>query len=372
MSSHELLHEARVQEVTSKLTRLRERMVAHQLDAVRLNLIANTAWVTAGAKTYVGEGTDIAASSILVTMDHAYVLTDGVESPRLQQEEGLADLGFEFVIEPWYARGRFVESQATKLRIGEDVAGRGVNMAAEVQHLRSVLHPNEVARMRRVSRVMAEIMGEVVRSLRPGLTEYEVSARLAAASREHGGSAVVNLVASDERIYQYRHPLPTGKTIQRYVMAVLCFRYEGLIPAITRLVHFGPMPQELRVKAMAVAQVDARLILGTQVGRTMGDMFELAKQAYKDVGYVEAIDEHHQGGTVAYMPRETLATEGGTTPLEAHQAFAWNPSVRGVKSEDTILLDANGSHILTEVVGWPTWTVRVGEQTVERPAILEV
>lgn len=371
MSSHDLVHDARVQEVASKLARLRERMVVHQLDAVRLTLIANTAWVTAGAKTYVGEGTDTAASSILVTMDHAYVLTDGVESPRLRQEEGLADLGFEFVVEPWYARGRFVESQATKLRMGEDVAGQGVNMAAEVQHLRSVLHPNEVARMRRVSRMTAEIMGEVVRSLRPGLTEYEVSARLASASRERGGSAVVNLVASDERIYQYRHPLPTGKTIQHYVMAVLCFRYEGLIPAITRLVHFGPMPEELRAKAMAVAEVDARLILGTQVGRTMGDMFELAKQAYKDVGYAEAIEEHHQGGTVAYMPREILATEGSTTPLEAHQTFAWNPSVRGVKSEDTILLDANGSHILTEVVGWPTWTVTVGEQSIERPAILE-
>lgn len=366
------VYDARKQEVASKLERLRGRLLAHRLDGVKLNLIPNTAWITAGAGTYVGEGTDVAASSILVTIDHAYVLTDGVESPRLRQEEGLEELGFEFIIEPWYAHGKFAASFGAKQRMGEDVAGHHVNMGDELRHLRSTLHPNEIARLRRISRTTAEIMGEVARSLRPGMTEYEVAARLAAASRQHGGNAVVNLVASDERIYQYRHPLPTSKTIERYVMAVLCFRHEGLIPAITRLVHFGPMPEELRTKAQAVAHVDARLILGTRANKTLGDMFDIAKQAYQDVGYPEAIAEHHQGGSIAYMPREVLASEGNPTLIEEHQAFAWNPSIRGVKSEDSILLGAHGPEVLTEVVAWPTWTVNVNGQSIARPAILEV
>jgi Xaa-Pro aminopeptidase len=364
--------EARKQEIASKLQRLRERLIAHRLDGVKLNLIPNTAWITAGARTYVGEGTDVAASSILVTLERAYILTDGVEAPRLRQEEGLEELGFELIVEPWYASGKFAASFGAKYRMGEDVPGHHVNMGEELRHLRSVLHPNEVARLRRVCRTTAEIMGEVVRSLRPGMTEHQVAARLAAASRERGGTAVVNLVASDERVYQYRHPLPTNKTIERYVMAVLCFRYEGLIPAITRLVHFGPLPEDLRMKAHAVAQVDARLILGTQAGKTLGDMFNIAKQAYQDVGYPEAIAEHHQGGSLAYMPREVLASEGNPTVIEEHQAFAWNPSIRGVKSEDTILLTHTGPEVLTEVVAWPTWSVNAGGQSIERPAILEV
>lgn len=366
------VYDARKQEVASKLERLRERLLAHRLDGVKLNLIPNTAWITAGASTYVGEGTDVAASSILITRDHAYVLTDGVESPRLRQEEGLEELGFEFIVEPWYARGKFATSFGAKHRMGEDGPGHHVNMSDELRHLRTVLHPNEVARLRRISRTTAEIMGEVVRSLRPGMTEYEVAARLASASRERGGNAVVNLVASDERIYQYRHPLPTGKTIERYVMAVLCFRHEGLIPAITRLVHFGSMPEELRVKAHAVAQVDARLILGTRANKTMGDMFDIARQAYQDIGYPEAIMEHHQGGSFAYMPREVIASEGNPILVEEHQAFAWNPSIRGVKSEDSILLGANGPEVLTEVIAWPTWTINIDGQSVARPAILEI
>ncbi len=361
----------RSHEVATKLARLRMHMATHHLDAVRLNLLPNTAWITAGAALHVGEGTDIAASAILISADRAYILTDGVEAPRLRQEEGLEQLGFELVIEPWYAKGTFMRSFVTGKHIGEDHPGLYTDIGEDLRHLRSVLLPSEVARLRRVSRVLAEIMGEVVRSLRPGLTEYEVAARLAAASRRHGGHAVVNLVASDERIYQYRHPLPTNKTIRQYVMAVLCLRLEGLIPAITRLVHFGPLPSELRAKAEAVAHIDAHLIHGTQAGRTMGEMFSLAKQAYQDTGYPEAINEHHQGGSLAYMPREIIAFAGSNILIEPNQAFAWNPSIRGVKSEDTILLTHNGPEIITEVVAWPTWDITIDGHHIARPAILE-
>ncbi|PJF33090.1 MAG: peptidase M24, partial [Candidatus Thermofonsia Clade 1 bacterium] len=89
-----------------------------------------------------------------------------------------------------------------------------------------------------------------------------------AESYERGGVPIVVLVASDERVASYRHPLPTDKPIERYAMLVLCFRKDGLVISLTRLVHFGAMPDELRRKAEACARVDARLILGTQAGRT--------------------------------------------------------------------------------------------------------
>jgi hypothetical protein len=46
----------------------------------------------------------------------------------------------------------------------------------------------------------------------------------------------VFLVASDERIAQYRHPLPcSGKAVERYVMVVGCFQREGLVVSLTRM-----------------------------------------------------------------------------------------------------------------------------------------
>src|SRR5947209_12124065 len=164
-------------EIEHKLVRLRERMHSRSVEAVLLTTIPNTAWITAGAALYVGEGTDSAASSVLVTMDKAYVVSDGVETPRLRQEEGLEAFGFEFVIEPWYAKGAFTAAQARGRSIGQDVAGSNVDMSAELLHLRSVLEANEANRFRHISAITAEIMDEVIRSVRPGMTEHEIAGR---------------------------------------------------------------------------------------------------------------------------------------------------------------------------------------------------
>lgn len=365
--------EERKTEVQIKLAKLRERLATLKLDAAHLTTVASTAWLTAGAATYIDESSDTAASSALVTPDHAYILTTTVEEPRLLQEEHLHDLGFEIIAEPWYATGRRRSELVGGKRVGhENSAGTGDNISATMKELRTNLVSSEAARLRDVCAAAAAAMNETVRAIRPGDTEYAIAARLAAASRVRGGTDVVNLVASDERIHQYRHPLPTSRQVERYVMAVLCFRRNGLIASITRLIHFGPLPDDLRARAETLAHVDARIITATQPARTIGELFSLIRAAYAGAGYPEAIDEHHQGGMAGYLTREEIATPASTTPIALNQAFAWNPSIRGVKSEDTILLTANGPEVLTAPRGWPTWSIDVESHTIARPAILVV
>jgi Xaa-Pro aminopeptidase len=222
------------------------------------------------------------------------------------------------------------------------------------------------------ARLATEVMREAALAVRPGMTENEIAALLAATSRKRGGAAIVALVGSDERIARYRHPLPTMKTVERYVMLVLCFRYHGLVSALTRSVYFGVLPESLRETALAVARIDARMIAGTQPGRTLADMFTLAGKAYADEGQPGAIEQHHQGGPIAYLAREELATPTGAWRITAGQAFAWNPSLRGAKSEDTIVLTNNGAEMLTAMEGWPVWRIETNAGAIERPAILSV
>ncbi|HEV2661095.1 MAG TPA: M24 family metallopeptidase [Ktedonobacteraceae bacterium] len=358
-------------EVDAKLLRLRRSMAERHIDAVRLTTIASTAWITAGAGMYVDESTDLAASSILVTEDRAYVVTDSIEAPRLQREEELDELGFEFLLKPWYAESDPAAALLTGKQVGHEGPGAEVDFSAELRHLRTTLQDEEILRLRRVSALAAEAMYEAIQAVRPGMSEYEAAARLAQAARERGGTAVVNLIASDERIYQYRHPLPTAKPIERYAMLVLSLRKEGFVPSITRLVHFGPQPEDLRKRAQAVARVDARMILGTRPGHTLGSLFELARRAYREEGYPEAIEEHHQGGSMGYHSREIIAHPSDKTPIEHKQAFAWNPSIRGVKSEDTMLVGQHGPEILTSLINWPMWDIEIDGKTLARPAILE-
>jgi len=57
---------------------------------------------------------------------------------------------------------------------------------------------------------------------------------------------------------------------------------------------------------------------------------------------------------------------------DSPQAFAWNPSITGTKSEDTILTAPGGGapEFLTQPLDWPATDVEWGGGTVARPDIL--
>ena len=360
----------RALEVKTKLDRLRTVMTTARVDVVLLNQLSNIAWITAGASTHINLASDSGPSSVLITMDNAFVVTDRVEAERLEQEEFLPVLGFTLLVEPWEHRNTLLTPLLAEKRSGQDGLGQGVNMSRELQILRSHLQVQEVERLSTIGSLASAALSEVMHAIQPGMTEATIARMLSDRSLAHGGYPVVNLVASDERIAHFRHPLPTHKMVERYVMVVLCLRSEGLIAALTRFIHFGPIPSELEAKAQATARIDAKMILGTRAGKTMSDMFALAAQAYRDEGYPEAITEHHQGGSIAYLPREIFAQPGETEVISERQAFAWNPSIRGTKSEDTIILGPTGPEVITQTQNWPMLSITIDNQTILRPAIL--
>ena len=359
-------------EVASKLQQLRAQMAARAVDAVVLNQLPNIAWLTAGASTYINLASDTGPSSLLITIDGAYVITDRIEAGRLEQEEALAALGFGLAVEPWEQQGTQLSRLIAGKRIAQDGPGEGINLSSDLQTLRTNLLPQEVERLQHIGSLASAAIAEVMYAVQPGMTEYAIAGLLAQASLARGGHAIVNLVASDERIARYRHPLPTSKAVERYIMVVLCLRHQGLVAAVTRLIHFGSLPDEIAAKALTVARIDARMMLGTRSGKTMGDMYALAKLAYEEEGYPTATEEHHQGGSIAYLPREILARPNETAVIAERQAFAWNPSIRGAKSEDTIVLGPSGPAIITQTPDWPMVSVTIDGQTVQRPAILEL
>lgn len=81
----------------------------------------------------------------------------------------------------------------------------------------------------------------------------------------------------------------------------------------------------------------------------MADIYHVAKKTYEDMGVAHEIEAHHQGGVTGFEPREILATPGSTVLLKKEYAYAFNPSVSGAKSEDTLV----GGEIITNIRGWP-------------------
>jgi antitoxin VapB len=362
-------------ELDEKLSRMRDLLAERDLDALLLRRVSSFAWATGGAASYVNTAAGEGAASLLVTRDRRTVITTNIEAPRLEREEGLADEGWEFHVVPWHAGGDPVAGLAGGMKLGADVPYPGAaDTAAEVSAMRANLLPAEIERVRDLGERCAAAMDAAIRAVRPGQAEYEIAGRLAEEAQSRGAQAIVNLIASDERVFSFRHPLPTNKRMERYAMLVLCGRRRGLVCSITRLVHFGRLGDELRRKALATAHVDATFIAATRPGRTLGEIFARAQAAYAASGFGEEWGLHHQGGPAGYEPRETIATPGSTYPVAPGQIYAWNPSITGTKSEDTILVGPDGNQILTAIPGWPALEVPVEGQAepVLRPDILVV
>ena len=359
-------------ELEHKLTAIRRLLVERKLDALLLQRVSSFAWATCGAASYINTAASDGAGALLITQDDRFLITNTIEAPRFEREEKLAEQGWTLRVAPWYETNPAL-GELAGMRLGADGPVSGaVDLSDALARLRSSLTQEEGQRFRDLGRLCAEAMNDAIRGVHPGMTEHHVAGLLAAEAESRGVQAVVNLIATDERIFAYRHPLPTGKTLERYAMLVLCGRRHGLVCSITRLVHFGPMSALLRRKAEAVAQVDAAMLAATWPGQTLGDVFATAVATYEATGFGDEWRLHHQGGLAGYEPREMVATPGATDLIAIGQAYAWNPSITGTKSEDTILVGEQGNDVITSIPGWPMLEVLAGGHPIPRPAVLEV
>ena len=356
-----------------RLAQVRGFMRGQNVDVLVLRQVSSFAWATGGHRSYVNTASSNGIGTLVITPDEQMVVTNTIEAPRLEQEEGLVAAGWKLRVAPWYKGDDTLERLVTGKRAGADFAlESGVDLSGAVAWQRSLLLPEEVARFRSLGKLCAEAMDSAIHAVAPGMSEYEIGAQLAFETERRGAQAIVNLIATDERIFKFRHPLPTDKKLDRYAMLVLCGRRDGLVCSITRLIRFGKLPDSLRIKAEATAQIDGVFILGTRPGRAVGEIFGSARAAYASAGFPDEWQYHHQGGPAGYEAREVIATPDMTEPVAVGQVYAWNPSIAGVKSEDTILVGENGNEVLTTIDGWPTWDVTVNGVTIARPAILEI
>lgn len=358
-------------EFSVKQKRIRELLEFMGLDGLVLQRAGSFAWATCGAADYVNTATSFGAATLLITRKAHHLITDNIEAPRLELEEKLKYQGWEFHIHPWHNENTTLSELTKGMKIGSDSLLAGSkDLTAEVARLRMRLTNEEGVRFRVLGRLCAEAMDHAVRAIRPGFTEHQIAAHLALEGRSRGLHPIVNLVATDERIFNFRHPLPTYKSLENTALVVMCGRRWGLVCSLSRLVHFGSLTDDMQRKEEAVARVDAAFIDATRPGKTIGQVFQQGISAYNQVGFGDEWKLHHQGGAVGYEPREVVARISTPDVIQMGHTFAWNPSISGIKSEDTIQVGEDSNEVITSIPGWPTIDVEADGRTYQRPAIL--
>ena len=348
-------------ELDAKHERLVEWMRGQGLSGVLIRRNENVAWLTGGAvEVRVLTPCETGVASLLVTAEgKRYYFTTENEAPRLHDEE-FGALDFEPVLFPWYAD----DTTAAAIRlsggpVGSDTPGPGLT-PVNLYPLRAALCESEIARYRWLGVETAAATSESLHQVEPGLSEYDLEAITAANLLRRGIQPSVYLYAVDDRIFKYKHAVARGARLKQYGMLNLCTRKWGLTISITRFVHFGTLPAELAARFEAAARVNAALLAATRVGATSAELFRVAQAAYAAEGFPGEERLHHQGGPTGYGEREWVATPAGTETVVNNQAFAWNPSIRGGKAEDTVLLQDGKIEWLTATPNLPVIAVSVG------------
>jgi Xaa-Pro dipeptidase len=330
----------------NRYDRLGRLMEGRGLDAIVLRRPANFAWYTGGADNKVDHVAPEGVADLIVGDGSPLVLTSSIEAPRMRSEQ---TPGIEVVEYPWHEdRLAALRDVVGGARVGSDAGLPGtVDLSDEIARLRWTLDPDAVETLRAVGSAATTAMAEAAAAVKPGMTEHEAAAALAAACRSRGLTATVLLAAADERIALHRHPVPVGATIERRAMLVASAESRGLYANLTQIVELDEPDPDLAGRRRACDEILARMRdEAARPGRTLAEAFADCRRFYAEAAFPDEWRLHHQGGLTGYGSRELIATPETHAVIEPGQAFAWNPSVTGAKAEETFLLTEEGPEVI--------------------------
>ncbi|MFW6000244.1 MAG: M24 family metallopeptidase, partial [Halorubrum sp.] len=248
--------------------------------------------------------------------------------------------------------------------------------AVDGSRLRQPLTDDDVERYRELGREVAAAVETVCRNLEPDDPEYEVAAGIDISLASRDVDTPVVLVGGADRARAFRHYTPSDAALGDYALVSVTGERAGLYASMTRTVAFDA-PDWFEERHRAAARVEATAVRATEAAAagalsqggnaaadpsgaapdTAGDVFGAIQRAYDAVGFPDEWENHHQGGAAGFAGREWIATPDGDEPVRRPMGYAWNPTVRGTKSEETHLVTSDLTERLTKTGRWPTHEV---------------
>lgn len=351
--------------------RIRSWIEKNGYDGIILGRRDNYAWVSGGAKNHVLSSTKDGVACYVISKDNIKLAADSSDLLRMSTEQD--PLKAEAVLIPWYesAEKHIQQMIREKIYVSDTGIAGTKNVQQELIELRMRLSEEEKKRYQEVGVLCAQIVESVCRETMPGDTEEQTACRLKCRCLQNGISPDCVLVGADERILEYRHPMPTDKKIEKSLMVVLGGEKYGLNVSITRMVCFGSVPEEIQNRYKKVRYIFACMQKMMRDQETYGEYFAEVQKLYQEAGYAQEWTQHHQGGPTGYGCREYVALPGMDKKIRAGGAYAWNPTIRGTKCEETTYLGANGIETFTRTKEWPCTVVDTPYGAFETADILE-
>lgn len=335
--------EDRQKDFFDKLSILRGILSAKGADALLISNQNHFSWLT-GGRGFIGIASAAACATLAVTMDRVYLLSENIEAQRLFKEQLGQNPQIDVLEYPWYCPNE--RQKILDELFGDKKVLTENDIAQELFSARTVLTASDIARYRDICQTTAKELEAACRSLKAGMTEYELAGELSCRFWSNNLEPITLLIGFDERALHNRHPVPIGAVLKNYALVAVCARRNGLIASATRLVSLTRDSQMME-RQKASGYVDSILCSNTVAGADLAEVFRKGMEAYSQKGFDGEWKFHHQGGLTGYVPRELKGMRTVHHTVRIGEAYGWNPSVQGAKSENTIMVTENGFENLT-------------------------
>ena len=224
-----------------------------------------------------------------------------------------------------------------------------------IERARMIKDADEIAALRRAVLLGSALFDSALETIRPGVKETEVAARMEFKARQSGseGMSFETIIASGQR-----SALPHGRASAAAIPAnafVVCdfgVILNGYCSDMTRTVYVGRPPEQARDFYQAVREAQQAALEAVRPGVAVGEVDRAARKLLKKAGlgrYFTHSTGHGVGIEIHEPPR--IATGEGEV-LQAGMVItiepgAYVPGRWGVRIEDMVVVTEQGVEVLT-------------------------
>ena len=254
-------------------------------------------------------------------------------------------------------RGRLVKKLGAKRLRGE---------AGLVSGLREIKDAAEIEQIKRAVRLQEAALGEVLKEVRPGMTELEIAARLEHAMRVRGSSEpAFDVIVAARANGSLPHAIP-GKTKTAKGKPLLVdwgATVGGYRSDMTRTFGLGGWPRELREVYEVVLEAQETALGAIASGVACAEVDAAARDIIEDAGYGDRFGHglgHGVGLDIHEAPRVARGVSG---TLESGMVVTvepgvYLPGIGGVRLEDLVVVTDRGHRNLSRLPKDLDWATR--------------